>query len=127
MVVGEIMEFAVLTVQPDMSVSELEDLLGRHRISGLPVVDDTGKVIGMVSKSDVVSALREVGGELYNTLTVKTVMSPEVVSCEVSDDVASVARTMREKRIHRVVVCEAGRVAGIVTTFDMLTALIQLS
>ncbi len=126
-VVGDIMEPGVLTVPPDTSVSELEDLLSRHRISGLPVVNDTGMVIGMVSKSDVVSTLREVGGKLYNTLTVKTVMNPEVVSCEVSADVASVARTMQDKRIHRVVVCDAGRVAGIVTTFDMLTAVIQLS
>jgi CBS domain-containing protein len=55
MKVRDIMQTDVVTIGPDRSVRDLVQLLARHRISGVPVVDPTGKVIGVVSATDVLA------------------------------------------------------------------------
>lgn len=53
MKVRDIMQTEVVSIGPDRSVRELVQLLARHRISGVPVLDPTGKVVGVVSATDV--------------------------------------------------------------------------
>ena len=84
------------------------------------------KPIGMVSQSDVLKCLGDVGGSIYNTLTASAVMTTGIIAAEPSQDVISVARMMRANRIHRVLVCDNGKLVALVSTFDMLTALIKL-
>src|SRR5262249_13067310 len=51
--VKDVMTSPVLTVGLDTSLKEVAELLGRHRISGLPVVNDTGRVVGVISEADI--------------------------------------------------------------------------
>ncbi len=126
MILRDIMQTNVATVKPDTTTVELEHLFTATRISGVPVVGEDGKPIGMVSQSDVLRCLGDVGGAIYNSLTAAALMSIGAVAAEPSEDVVTVARLMREKHIHRVLVCEGGEIVGIVSTFDMLTPLIKL-
>ena len=55
MQVQEIMTKDVLTVRPQTTVREVAELLVSHKISGLPVVDDAGKLVGIISEGDLMS------------------------------------------------------------------------
>ena len=52
--VREIMTTNVITVKPDTTVGELADILTKNKISGVPVVDGQGRVLGMVSEADII-------------------------------------------------------------------------
>lgn len=126
MILRDIMKTDVTTVKADITTVELEHLFSGTRISGVPVVDSDGLPIGMVSQSDVLRCLGDVGVTIYNTLTAEALMTTGIISAEPTEDVITVACMMRDKRIHRILVGEASKIAGIVSTFDMLTALIEL-
>jgi len=66
------------------------------------------------------------GGTIYNTLTAEALMTTGIISAEPTEDVITVACMMPDKRIHRILVCEDSKIAGIVSTFDMLTARTEL-
>ena len=52
--VREIMQTEVVTVRPDATVGDLADILAKNKVSGVPVVDDQGGVLGMVSEADII-------------------------------------------------------------------------
>ena len=54
MIIGEIMTRSVYTVRPETTVRDAADLLARHRITSLPVLDDVERVIGLVSEADLI-------------------------------------------------------------------------
>lgn len=124
----EIMQTNVITVGPDTSLVELDQMLMNHQISGAPVVSADGEVVGMVSKTDVVRALSEEFAQLkrpVEEVTVADIMTPGVTSAHADDGVATVAKLMLQRGIHRVLVYENGRPVGLVTSFDMLRAVAQ--
>jgi CBS domain-containing protein len=131
----ELMTPAVACVTPDLSLEALSELFLDKGISGVPVVDDLGRPIGVVSKTDL---LREdfIEGETREALppslsvgfhvterigrTVAEVMMPIAFTLREDDSVARAASLMQAEHVHRIpVVDESGRVTGIVTTFDL--------
>jgi CBS domain-containing protein len=64
MLVKEIMKKKVVTLKPDDTIKDVVLKFSKHNISGAPVVDDSGKVIGMVSETDVMSTLERMGKEV---------------------------------------------------------------
>jgi CBS domain-containing protein len=141
----DVMNADVLSVTPDLTVHELAVFLVEHQISGAPVLDHRGHLVGLVSLTDIAEgdALREdardaeaprgrrrrgedIAGLRVQTtdLLVKDIMTPTVYSVEPDTPVAELARTMIAGRIHRLLVTEQGRVAGIVTSLDLLSLLV---
>jgi hypothetical protein len=102
---GEVMTTPVVTVSPDTPTGEIAEALGRHRISAVPVVDEAGAVVGLVSEYDL---LAEAGG------TASEVMTTAVVSVTEDTDVADVRQLLVERRIRRVPVLAGGRLVRIV-------------
>jgi CBS domain-containing protein len=126
--VTEFMQKSVITVSPELPVGELERLLAEEEIGGVPVVADDGRLLGIVSKTDVVRALAESVegglGELFPPeQSVEDIMTPSVVTVGPSASLAEVARLMIDGRLHRVLVADGGRILGIVTPFDVLRVL----
>jgi CBS-domain-containing membrane protein len=140
----DIMVKPVLSVTPATTVPELARLLSERRISGVPVVDDEGALVGIVSESDLLHRA-EVGTEkrrkwwmqLFadsDTLArdfVKThgtkvadIMSPYVVTVAADADLRQVADVLDTNEIKRVPVTEAGRLVGIITRGDLVRALV---
>jgi CBS domain-containing protein len=140
----DIMKSDVFVLDPHMPLGVASNLLQTHKISGAPVVDRQQRLIGILSQSDLLrvafgdSSPRFESDTFYtdlpfgfevfmpaesqtlNGLTVERCMSPEVITCRPEDGIASVASKMRYHCIHRIIVCENEKVAGIITTMDLL-------
>ncbi len=125
-----------------MGMRELARLFEEKRISGAPVVGTDGRMIGVISKTDLIrrtsdgsidtppNYLFEVlvgtapkGSQVVpeSLLVVADLMTPDPVTAQPDEPVGPVARRMAEKRIHRVLVLDADRrPVGVVTTLDLL-------
>lgn len=141
----DIMVKPVLTAKPSTTVAELAKMLSDNRISGVPVVDDSGAVVGIVSETDLLHR-RETGTERRrkwwmrmlldsDTLArdfVKThstkvadIMSPFVVTVSADAKLRHVADVLESSEIKRVPVMENGKLAGMITRGDLVRALTQ--
>lgn len=116
MKVKDIMTTAVQTVGPNASLKEVAVLLSKLRISGLPVVDATGAVIGVVSKTDILrkgSSAARTAGEA---------MTAPAVTIDPDRTVAAAAALMLELGIARLPVLEGGSLVGLVSRSDLVRA-----
>lgn len=138
----DIMRKKVVTVTGAMTLRELAKLLVEKRISGAPVVDGRGKLIGVVSQTDLVRHEREAGTERAvpayykdhedwvlarglqfedpDFTRVEDIMTPAVLSADELTPVEELARTMLRRRVHRLIVTDKGRLRGIVSATDLL-------
>ena len=115
----DIMRKRVLSVTPQTTLAELARLLAEHHVSGVPVLGAEGDLIGIVSQTDLARPGR-------SGATVATVMTPWTVSFEEDTELKEIARQMLSKKIHRVIVTRGGRLRGIITSMDMVRALLML-
>lgn len=118
MIAKDFMRSRVVTLSPDDTLRDAARKLGRNGISGAPVVSRGGEVVGVISLSDLVWLENE------PQRRVEQAMTPWSVSFEADTPIPEIARQMLAKRIHRVVVTSDGKLAGILTTMDMLRALL---
>ena len=109
--IREIMTTNVITVPGTMPVNDVARLLDEKRITGLPVVDERGHVIGVLSEFDIISRQ---GG------TAADIMSPQVISVTEETDAEEVAQLLTNRRIRRVPVLAGGRLVGIVSRSDLV-------
>ena len=151
---GDVMNPNVLTVQEDMTAEELARFLIENEISGAPVADAAGRVVGVVSVTDLALSVaegadlaadrsnpdffvREWGGpprrdeieELRfdgtTELRVRDIMTSAVYSVDEQTPVTEVAETLINSHIHRLLVTRGEKVVGIVTTSDLLGLLVR--
>jgi CBS domain-containing protein len=115
----EVMTSEVVTAHPAMTITELARLLAERRISGVPVVDCKGELLGIVSEADILS--RKPGHE-----TVRSIMTTDVVAVSESESVQEIACLLSMKRINRVPVVRDRKVVGIVSRTDIVKALAGL-
>lgn len=118
----DLMRRHVLTLTPQMPLREAARLFSDHGITGAPVLCKDGKLIGVLSQSDIVR--QELPSEQKDPeqLRVEQAMTPWVVSFEEGTPVLELTRQMLAKRIHRVLITRAGELCGIVTSMDILRA-----
>ena len=138
----DIMSRKVVTAESYMTVSELAKLFDEKGVSGAPVLDESGKVAGVVSQSDIVRARREEpaaparwhveldgeedGGEFgvrvdeVDGERVERIMTPGAIAFDEETPVEEVARAMLDRHIHRVLITRKGKLCGIVTSMDFL-------
>ena len=111
---GQVMTRDVLTADPGMPVDELAKLLAFHNVSGMPVVDEAGKVVGVVSEADVIGK---------QGATVRDIMTPDVISVPEETSIEEIAALMAERKIKRVVVMDGELLLGMVSRADIVRAL----
>ncbi len=109
----------VVTVRPDATVRELLALLAEHNVGALVVSDDGAAVAGIVSERDVVRRLGERGSELL-AATVGEIMTAEVRTATLDEDLDGLMRLMTDHRIRHVPVVVEGRLSGIVSIGDVV-------
>lgn len=120
----------VLTVHPETGVKEAAALLVKHGISGAPVVDAEGRLVGMVTEADLIRLERTADPRSSARRTdvpadplpssVGEVMSHDVVAVSTVTDIADVSRALLERGIKAVPVLDGERVAGIIARRDIL-------
>ncbi len=142
MTVREVMSQAVVSVRPGASLPEVARLLVEHRISGLPVVDEDGAVLGVVSEADFL--VKEQGPEAVHrgplarflpgskasrarlaklaATTAGEAMTSPAVTIEPSGSISEAAARMASGGINRLPVVDGGQLVGIVTRADLLRA-----
>jgi len=128
--VTEIMSQPVITVTPETSIKSAAQLLVEHGISGLPVVNSKGRLVGIVSEADLISIEarpdpRSQATPLAPTAgstprNVAEVMTRDVVVVSAKSEVAQAARTLLNSDVKRVPVMNGRRVVGIVSRRDLV-------
>ena len=109
--VREIMTSDVISVPENNTIEDAARVLARHRISGLPVVNDAGALVGLVTEYDFISK---------QGATVADIMSRGVISVTEDTDVEEVAHLLANRRIRRVPVLRGDRLIGIVSRSDLI-------
>jgi CBS domain-containing protein len=147
MKVKEIMTAPVVTVKAEQTLEEAAQLMLDKHVGGIPVVDDEGKVIGMVTESDYSAKEHaipfsriyapqlfgewmskegiEKAYEAARNITVDKIMTSPVITISPEDTLAEAVRKMLERRIHRVVAAEDGVPVGIVSRHDLLKLVVS--
>jgi CBS domain-containing protein len=153
----DIMQRDVHTVRPDLSVVDLERTFCESRQSGFPVVSQDNRLVGVVSRADIVRKLaaehREAEdesayywdvpvaappafkdsldelaikvGQRLDDLRVDDVMSQIPITVTARTPVRDVARTLIERKIHRLPVVDSGALIGIITSTDLVRILAE--
>ena len=117
MTAKDIMTREVVTVTPETPVEELAKILAERNISGVPVVDEAGNVVGIATEADIITKGKE--GKVAN------IMTREVVSVCEDTPVEEIARILTERGIKRVPVLREGKLVGIVSRADIVRAMAQ--
>ena len=140
----DIMTRDVITVRANLKVNDLIDMFVEHKISSVPVVDPKGKVIGIVTKTDIVGHFMDLDLDLTvkmglrdlmdatpdleklsiaseSQLDVGNIMSPDPITARENWTVEKLAETMLEHRVHRLIITKGKKLTGIVSTFDIIS------
>jgi CBS domain-containing protein len=124
--VADVMTMDPVTVGIDASVEAAEQLLAAYRVSGLPVVDADGRLVGVLSRTDLLLEGGPVLSQLVrgraSGLRVGEIMSRPPLTVGLSATLAEAARIMRDERVHRlVVVNEQDEPIGVLSATDYVT------
>jgi CBS domain-containing protein len=119
----DIMSQTVTTIRYDGTLLDAIQLLVCKEISGLPVVDEKGKMVGIITEKDILNFV--FSGNLKNT-KVADVMSKEVVSFSPETGVDTIALTVGQNRFRRVPIVEGNKVVGIVSRRDIIRSALDL-
>src|SRR5512138_659545 len=127
MTVAELMQRNIRTVLGEATVAEAIVALADGHISGMPVVDGSGRVIGVVSTTDVITAEAEnddptARQALLENTVVRDIMTPRPFTVGPGEDVREAARQMLYADVHRLFVAEGDKVIGIISTTDIVRA-----
>ncbi len=141
----DIMTKDVVTVKPETTVAELANLLIKNRISGAPVVDASGSIVGIVTENDLISQNKRLhiptvvsflDAAIYlesskkfadevkrvTATTVGDICVKKVITISEDTSLTDIATIMSEKKVHILPVVKAGKVIGIVGKRDVVKA-----
>jgi CBS domain-containing protein len=116
--VSDIMSTSVRTIHRDITVCDLEEIFVTHKISGGPVIDNSGNLVGFVSKSDITRF--DSTGEDPNYTQVIEIASPLVIIIPPETTIEEAAQTMLEKHVHHLVVTQGDELLGILSSLDFV-------
>jgi CBS domain-containing protein len=143
--VKDIMTTDVITIRPEATVKELARLLIDHRISGVPVVDNDNRLLGVVTENDLINQNKRLhiptvlrlfdayfvlgSGQTEEELkkmvaiTVKEICTGDAVTVTEDASLQEIATIMSEKNIHTIPVLKDDKVIGIVGKVDIVKAM----
>jgi CBS domain-containing protein len=149
----DIMTSPALSVTEEQTLQDVIEMLAKHRFSGFPVVDKAGKVIGVISDTDIIRYSQQLnviplsnlsgwispyaeisdlasmrkGFDLLHKTSVGQVMTKKVFSVTEDTSATDVAQLMNRRKINRVPVVDSdGNLVGIVTRADMVQCMAKL-
>ena len=109
----------VVTVMPQQTVAAAVQLLTKNRIGAAPVVDEQGRVVGIVSERDIIRGISENAGAVL-ALPVDQLMTREVKTCVPEDRLVDLMQVMTLQRIRHLPVVRNGALCGIVSIGDVV-------
>ncbi len=138
MLAKDIMTRKVITIKRETSVKEIIDILLKNRITGVPVVDDENKIVGIVSESDLIyketsmpisdywANRKKFKDEYWKIKGTKAeeIMTTDVICVGGDTPVEEIATLMIEKRIKRLPVVRGKELVGIISRADVLKTIL---
>lgn len=118
LIVSNIMVSPVTCAIEHASMKEVMDQLVAYHFHGLPIVDDSKNIVGMITDKDIMRAVYQ-GKEPSGTL-VRSIMSTSIITAEPESTVYSLVKSMVENEITRVPICQGKQVLGIVCQSDII-------
>jgi len=112
----------VISIGADATIGDAIACLVQNNIGSLPIVDDEGRLIGILSERDVLRGIHNHGEPFYG-MSVSDCMTRGAVTCDLDADVNEVMGRMSERRIAKVPVLEESRLVGIVSVGDVIKLL----
>lgn len=134
MLVGERMSHPVLTIAPDVPVQDALARMKREKVRRYPVVDKHGKLVGIVTDTDLMNAspsdattlsVWEIN-YLLSKITVERVMARDVVTTTSGTTIEDAARLMADGKIGGLPVMEGERLVGIITETDLFKLFLEM-
>jgi CBS domain-containing protein len=134
----EIMTTDIIMVHPEESLHQVSRKLAENGTSGVPVVDDIERIVGVVTEHDIVSYLSTFEDKELEVLDtkelphlahiylqasakpVKVVMTTEIITAKPDTKIEILARLMTDNNINRVPIVEKGKLIGMVSRIDIL-------
>jgi len=134
MLVGERMSHPVISVSPKMPMQEAHKLMRDEKIRRLPVVNERGKMIGIITESDLLHASPSDATSLsvwemnymLSKVTVEKIMTREVITTQKDTPLEEAARKMVDNRIGGLPVVLDGEVIGIITETDLFKVFLEM-
>ncbi len=143
---GEIMTTKIHTVHPDTEIKALAKIFVEHKVNALPVVDDSGQLVGMVTQTDLVEQDKPLHiptvislfdwviylespknfSEEVRKVTARKVgeiCATDVVTCTPETPVSEVASLMVDNKVHLVPVVNEGQMVGVVARLDVIRSM----
>lgn len=110
----DVMTRDIITVSPSTSIKSLASLLIKNQISGAPVADRTGRIVGVVSEADIVAKKGK---------DVRSIMSKKVIRVSEDTSIEEIAELMNRHMVKRLPVMHGRTVVGIVSRADIVGAI----
>jgi CBS domain-containing protein len=119
MKVERLMTKDVKTTSPDQSLSDAARLMWEHDCGCIPVVDASGRAVGMITDRDICMAAYFKGRSLHE-ITIAESMAKEVLSCRIDDTIQQAEAVMQRAQVRRLPVTDpSGRIVGILSLGDI--------
>ena len=125
--VSDIMRINLKTISTDSTVADAVAVLAKSGVSALPVLDRTGRVVGICSSHDVLEAEARCADplareDLFERTLVLEIMTPWPATVRPQEDVRDVAQRMLDGKVQRLFVEEAGALVGVISQTDIVAA-----
>lgn len=126
--VADVMQTQLKTVSGTDTIGEAIALLAENHVSGVPVVDDHGRLAGVLSSGDILETIAEhdeptARESVFDQTLVQEVMTPRPQTISPDANVKDAAQRMIYLEVHRLFVEDEGRLVGVVSTTDLVRAL----
>ena len=123
--VADYMIKKLITLKPEMDISVAIELFIKHKISGAPVVNDAGEIIGLFSEADCIASYLSCA---YNENSggcglVQDTMTTDLTTLDANDDIIHAAQVFNEKHRRRIPVLSNGKLVGQISRHDLLKAI----
>ena len=115
-------EQRLISIAPEASVKEALALFVEHNIGSLPVVDASGKLVGIFTERDVLHGDHR-NPEQFHRQLIKEVMTPDPLTCSSSDAVHEVMGRMSRSHVGQLPVVDEGKLVGLVSVGDLIKSL----
>ena len=126
--VGEFMDAAVPALSPETQIMKAVDFLLRHQVTGAPVVDSDGRLLGIITETDLLKLVTEgIQGQPPTEATVAEYMTHDVVTVPPTVDIYYVAGIFLNNKFRRLPVVKNGKIVGAITRYDLLRVIRTLS
>jgi CBS domain-containing protein len=130
----------VVTVQPEDTLRDAVDKMDLYQVSGLPVVDDEGHLVGVITEHDIIRELLPSPDETHSdeswhdlparaarvrNMLVKDAMTSNVIAVGENTEVLEAAAIMLQKKVKRLPVTAEGKLVGIISRIDICQAVLE--